>query len=71
MFVPGTLPSSAWRADMEGVRLGCELSCQRGGHREYMPLLQEGLETPAKQQGREHEAANFRCKAKSNRRNDL
>lgn len=71
MFVPGTLQSSAQRADMEGLRLARELSCQRGGHGEYMPFPQEGLGTPAEQQGREYEAANFRCKAKSNRVNDL
>lgn len=36
-----------------------------------MPFLLEGLETSAKEQGREHEAYNFRCKAKSSRGNDL
>lgn len=35
----------------------CELSCHR--HREQV------LETPAKQQGKEYEAPNFRCKCKS------
>lgn len=71
MFVPGTLRSSARRTDMEGVKLPCELSCQRGGHGECMSFPQEGLGTPAEQQGREYEAANFRCKAKSNRSDDL
>lgn len=41
----------------------CELSCHR--HREQV------LETPAKQQGKEYEAPNFRCKCKSQRGSDL
>lgn len=71
MFVAGTLLSSAWQAGMEGAGLPRELSCQRCRHREQVPLAQEGLETPAKQQGREYEESNFRCKGKSQRASDL
>lgn len=60
-----------WHAGQEGLGLPCELACQRRRHREQVPLPQEGLETPAKQQGREYEASNFRCKGKSQRGSDL
>lgn len=47
------------------------MSCQKCRHREQVLFPQEGLETPAKQQGREYEASNFRCKGKSPRASDL